>query len=97
MGLLDANMNEMRYGGKGDTQGHICGPFDLLDVESGSVTLERRQRWLAVTLPEQQAREKEALELGIAGSEGGEGGVWALYFGRDEYELPEGTQWGKLH
>ncbi|GIJ87390.1 hypothetical protein Asppvi_006296 [Aspergillus pseudoviridinutans] len=94
--FLDAETNEMRFGGKGDTQGHICGPFDLLDVESGYVTLERRQRWLAVKLPEQQAREKEALELGIAGSEGGVGGSWTLYFDRDEYVLPEGTQWVKL-
>ncbi|KAF7136904.1 hypothetical protein CNMCM5793_006519 [Aspergillus hiratsukae] len=92
--FLDADTNEMRYGGKGDTQGHICGPFDLLDVEDRYITLERRQRWLAVKLPEQQAREKEAVELGIAASE--DGVIGSLYFDRDEYVLPAGTQWVKL-
>jgi hypothetical protein len=94
--FLDAETNEMRYGGKGDSQGHICGPFDLLDFENGYITLERRERWLAVKLPEQQVREKEAVDLGIAGSEYGVGGVWRLYFDRDEYVLPAGTQWVKL-
>ncbi|RHZ43744.1 uncharacterized protein CDV56_101862 [Aspergillus thermomutatus] len=94
--FLDAEANEMRYGGKADTQGHICGPFDLHDAENGYITLERRQRWLAVKLPEQRVREEEALELGIAESEYGGRGLWTLYFDRDEYVLPAGTQWVKL-
>lgn len=73
---------------EGDTQGYIGGPFDLLDVVSGYFTLGQRQRWLAVKLPEQQARE-EVLELGIAESEGRVRGVSMLYFDWDEYVLLE--------
>ncbi|EAW09336.1 uncharacterized protein ACLA_035390 [Aspergillus clavatus NRRL 1] len=62
-------------GGQGESQDHIRGLFDLTNDTERCTTLKGRQRWLAVKLPEQQQKEKEAAELGITVAEDGVQGL----------------------
>lgn len=86
--FLDANTHEMRWGGRPESQGHVCGPFDWTKDEI-NVTLQGWEGWLAVRLPEDEQREAED-ELGI------EHGldVWRLYFDQndDGADLPLGAK-----
>lgn len=66
----------MRWGGKQDSEGHVCGPFDWTKDEE-RITLEGWEGWLAVRLPDD---EKRAKELGMENSQG----LWRLYF--DEHD-----------
>ena len=50
--FVDSATNEIRWGGRQDSEGHICGRFDLT-VDEQYITLEDSQRWLAVRLPEE--------------------------------------------
>ncbi|KAJ5792352.1 uncharacterized protein N7503_008330 [Penicillium pulvis] len=86
--FLDANTHEMRWGGRPDTQGHICGPFDWTKDEQ-RVTLEGWEGWLAVRLPEDELQEQAEKELGIDGRD-----IWRLYFDQndDGANLPEGAK-----
>ncbi|KAJ5104438.1 hypothetical protein NUU61_001785 [Penicillium alfredii] len=81
--FLDAHTHQMRWGGRPDTQGHICGPFDWTrDMQY--VTLEGWEGWLAVRLPDVQADQVEN-----GGSE-----IWRLYFDRRDNgaDLPPGAE-----
>lgn len=87
--FLDANTHEMRWGGRPDSEGHACGPFDWTKDEQ-YVTLEGWEGWLAVRLPEDDAQDETHQELGIA--EGRE--VWRLYFDQNDNgaDLPPGSK-----
>lgn len=87
--FLDANTHEMRWGGRPDSEGHICGPFDWTKDEQ-YVTLEGWEGWLAVRLPEDQSRDVADRELGIVDGQD----VWRLYFDQhdDGADLKPGSQ-----
>lgn len=87
--FLDANTHEVRWGGRPDSEGHVCGPFDWTNDEQ-YVTLEGWEGWLAVRLPEDQSRNLADDELGIV--DGRE--VWRLYFDQndDGADLKPGSQ-----
>lgn len=76
----------MRWGGKQDSEGHICGPFDWTPDEE-RITLEGWEGWLAVRLPDD---EKKAEELGVEGGPG----LWRLYFDQHDNgaDLPPGAE-----
>ncbi|KAJ5653103.1 hypothetical protein N7490_000106 [Penicillium lividum] len=86
--FLDANTHEMRWGGRPESQGHVCGPFDWTKDEQ-HITLEGWEGWLAVRLSEDELQEQAEKELGIAGRD-----VWRLYFDQndDGANLPEGAK-----
>lgn len=77
--FLDAKTHEMRWGGKPDTEGHICGPFDWTKDEQ-YVTLEGWEGFLAVRLEQDDNREQVDSQLGIG--DGRE--VWRLYFDQND-------------
>lgn len=87
--FLDAQTHEMRWGGRPDSQDHVCGPYDWTKDEQ-YVTLEGWEGWLAVRLPEDDARDHSDQELGIV--DGQE--LWRLYFDQndDGADLPPGAQ-----
>ncbi|KAJ6096622.1 hypothetical protein N7486_007368 [Penicillium sp. IBT 16267x] len=86
--FLDANTHEMRWGGRPDSPGHVCGPFDWTKDEQ-YVTLQGWEGWLAVQLPEDELQEQAEKELGIGGRE-----IWRLYFDQndDGANLPVGAK-----
>ena len=77
--FLDAKTHEMRWGGKPDTEGHICGPFDWTNDEQ-YVTLEGWEGFLAVRLEQDDSREQVGSQPGI----GAEHEVWRLYFDQND-------------
>lgn len=81
--FLDANTHEVRWGGRPDSQGHVCGPFDWTKDEQ-YVTLEGWEGWLAVRLPEDESQ--------LVDHDGRE--VWRLYFDQndDGADLRPGSQ-----
>ncbi|KAJ5584282.1 uncharacterized protein N7459_004082 [Penicillium hispanicum] len=87
--FLDANTHEMRWGGRPDSEGHVCGPFDWSKDEQ-YVTLEGWEGWLAVRLPQDEIEAQAEHELGIDNGRG----VWRLYFDQndDGADLPPGAQ-----
>lgn len=87
--FLDVNTHELRWGGRPDSEGHICGPFDWSKDET-YMTLDGWEGWLAVRLPEDDTHDETNQELGI--DEGRE--VWRLYFDQndDGADLPPGAQ-----
>ncbi|PWY85889.1 hypothetical protein BO70DRAFT_378619 [Aspergillus heteromorphus CBS 117.55] len=78
--FLDKETNELRWGGRPDSEGQVCGPFDWTKDEQ-RVTLEGWEGWLAVRLPD--GREEQQNE-----------GIWRVYFDRndDGADLPVGAQ-----
>ncbi|KAJ5272713.1 hypothetical protein N7478_007838 [Penicillium angulare] len=85
--FLDADTHEMRWGGRPDSEGHVCGPFDWTKDEQ-YVTLNGWEGWLAVQLPGDEVH--GPAEHGIVnGSD-----VWRLYFDRndDGADLPPGAK-----
>jgi len=87
--FLDAATHELRWGGRPDTEGHVCGPFDWSKDET-YLTLDGWEGWLAVRLPDDDTRDRTNHELGI--DDGHE--VWRLYFDQndDGADLPPGAQ-----
>lgn len=77
--FLDANTHEMRWGGRPDSEGHVCGPFDWTKDEQ-YVNLEGWEGWLAVRLPEDESRDVADCELGVV--DGRE--VWRLWFDQND-------------
>lgn len=70
--FLDSTTLEMRWGGREDREGHISGPFGLVDDE-GSLMLNGSQKWIAVR--------PASHEKGKAGSDlTGAMEPWRLYF-----------------
>ncbi|PWY68528.1 hypothetical protein BO94DRAFT_540207 [Aspergillus sclerotioniger CBS 115572] len=55
---LDSETNELRYGGRKESESNVCGPFDWSEDEQ-YVTLEGNERWLAVRLAEDARKEQE--------------------------------------
>ncbi|KAJ5093271.1 hypothetical protein N7456_009132 [Penicillium angulare] len=87
--FLDANTHEMRWGGRPDSEGHVCGPFDWTKDEQ-YVTLNGWEGWLAVQLPGDAVQDQAEHGEGIVnGSD-----VWRLYFDRndDGADLPPGAK-----
>jgi hypothetical protein len=92
--FVDSDTNELRWGGRQDSDGHICGPFDLTDDEQ-YITLEDTQRWMAVKLPEDSQKGQEAKASGIVDHDDNCAATWRLYFDRGGGEgayLPAGTE-----
>ncbi|KAJ0415717.1 hypothetical protein BJY00DRAFT_292970 [Aspergillus carlsbadensis] len=93
--FLDSETDEVRWGGKEDTEGHVCGPFDLTDNDA-YLTLDDTQRWMAVQLakdPTVQTGKSSASEYET------HDGVWRLFFDRKETEgndLPAGSRAMKI-
>ena len=87
--FLDADTHEMRWGGRPDSEGHVCGPFDWTKDQQ-FVTLEGWEGGLAVRLPEDVSRDQAEHELEIDGGRE----VWRLYFDQndDGADLPAGSQ-----
>ncbi|KAJ5727514.1 hypothetical protein N7493_005334 [Penicillium malachiteum] len=85
----DAKTQEMRWGGRPDSEGHICGPFDWTSDEL-YLTMEDWEGWLAVRLPEDEAQDQANAELAMF--EGCK--TWRLYFdGNDDgADLPPGAK-----
>lgn len=85
----DAKTHEMRWGGRPDSEGHICGPFDWTKDEQ-YLTMEDWEGWLAVRLPEDEVKEQINAELGMTDARD----IWRLYFdGNDNgADLPPGAQ-----
>ncbi|KAJ5280692.1 hypothetical protein N7478_006064 [Penicillium angulare] len=85
----DAKTHEMRWGGRPDSEGHVCGPFDCTTDEQ-YVTMEGWEGWLAVRLPEDEAEDEAKAELGMVQGRG----IWRLYFdGNDDgADLPAGAE-----
>lgn len=77
--FLDSKTHEMRWGGRPDTEGHTCGPFDWTKDEQ-YVTLEGWEGFLAVRLEQDDTRERVDQQLGIV--DGRE--VWRLYFDQND-------------
>ncbi|KAL2847427.1 hypothetical protein BJY01DRAFT_246794 [Aspergillus pseudoustus] len=87
--FLDSETNEMRWGGRKDTEGHVCGPFDLTDNDA-YLTLDDTQRWMAVQLPGGSTTAQT-----VESSDDSRESAWRLYFDRKETEgddLPAGSQ-----
>lgn len=86
--FLDANTHEVRWGGRPDSEGHVCGPFDWTKDEQ-YVTLEGWEGWLAVRLPEDESRDLADDEGIVDGRE-----VWRLYFDQNDNgaDLKPGSQ-----
>ncbi|KAJ6049874.1 hypothetical protein N7444_006590 [Penicillium canescens] len=87
--FLDANTHEMRWGGRPDTEGHVCGPFDWTKDEQ-YMTLEGWEGWLAVRLPEDDTRDQAETDLEIGNGRE----IWRLYFDQHDNgaDLPPGSQ-----
>ncbi|CEJ60789.1 hypothetical protein PMG11_09347 [Penicillium brasilianum] len=77
--FLDSKTHEMRWGGRPDTEGHTCGPFDWTKDEQ-YVTLEGWEGFLAVRLEQDDTREHVDQQLGVV--DGRE--VWRLYFDQND-------------
>lgn len=83
---LDPQTHEMRWGGKQDSEGNICGPFDWTQDEE-QITLQGWEGWLAVRLPDD---EKNAERLGVENGQE----LWRLYFDQHDNgaDLPPGAE-----
>lgn len=81
---LDSQTHEMRWGGRQESEGNICGPFDWKQDEE-RVILQGWEGWLAVRLGEERAKE--------LGAEDGQD-LWKLCFDEndDGADLPPGTE-----
>lgn len=83
---LDSQTHELRWGGKADTAGNICGSFDWTRDEE-HVTLQGWEGWLALKISDD---EKRSSDLVMADDQE----IWRLYF--DEYDdgadLPPGSE-----
>ncbi|KAJ5992201.1 hypothetical protein N7451_007925 [Penicillium sp. IBT 35674x] len=82
---LDSQTHEMRWGGRQESEGNVCGPFDWTQDEE-RVTLQGWEGWLAVRVLD----EKTAKELG---AEDGQA-LWKLCFDEndDGADLAPGTE-----
>ncbi|KAJ5232445.1 hypothetical protein N7468_005401 [Penicillium chermesinum] len=84
----DAKTHEMRWGGRLDSEGHVCGPFDWTPDEQ-YLTMEGWEGWLAVRLPDDEMQDSTNDVGGVQGHE-----TWRLYFDAndDGANLPPGAQ-----
>ncbi|KAJ5768998.1 hypothetical protein N7520_003557 [Penicillium odoratum] len=82
---LDLQTHEMRWGGRQDSEGNICGPFNWTQDEE-RVTLQGWEGWLAVRVRD----DKRAKELGAEEDQD----LWTLFFDEndDGAGLPPGTE-----
>ncbi|KAJ5721666.1 uncharacterized protein N7483_009600 [Penicillium malachiteum] len=64
--FLDAETHEMRWGGKQESEGQICGPFDWTKDEA-CITLEDWEGWMTVRDPSDETRMKKELDLEDSG------------------------------
>ncbi|CAG8900208.1 unnamed protein product [Penicillium egyptiacum] len=87
--FLDVNTHQMRWGGRPDSEGHTCGPFDWTKDEQ-CITLDGWEGWLAVRLPVDDMRYQAETDLQISGGRE----IWRLYFDQndDGADLPPGSQ-----
>ncbi|OQE92023.1 hypothetical protein PENNAL_c0008G09782 [Penicillium nalgiovense] len=92
--FLDSETNEMKWGGRNESDGHVCGPFNLT-VDGRYITLEDNQKWLAVRLPEVYLGSQRAKAWGLVDDHDSAAPEWTLYFDRSDgiiARLPAGTQ-----
>ncbi|KAJ5811665.1 hypothetical protein N7474_007966 [Penicillium riverlandense] len=97
--FLDSDTNEMRWGGREDSDGHVCGPF-VLTVDEQYIALEDSQMWLAVKLPEDYRKAEEAEGLGVVDHDDNTATRWRLYFDRSDGDspcLPAGAEVMKIY
>lgn len=90
--FVDADTHECRWGGRQDSEGHVCGPFDWSRDEQ-RITLQGWEGWLAVRRPGDEQREQEEDRgLGIVAAD--EQPIWRLYFDEhdDGADLPQDAQ-----
>ncbi|KAJ5810768.1 hypothetical protein N7447_010284 [Penicillium robsamsonii] len=82
---LDLHTHELRWGGKQDSEGNICGPFDWTQDEE-RITLEGWEGWLAVRVDDEKIPE----ELGVENGQE----LWRLYFDQndDGADLPQDAE-----
>ncbi|KAF9252168.1 hypothetical protein DTO013E5_809 [Penicillium roqueforti] len=83
---VDLQTHELRWGGKQDSEGNICGPFDWTQDEE-RITLEGWEGWLAVRVPDD---EKISEVVGVENSQD----LWRLYFDNndDGADLPQDAE-----
>ncbi|KAJ5103014.1 hypothetical protein N7532_003543 [Penicillium argentinense] len=74
---VDANTHEVRWGGRQESQGNLCGPFDWTKDEA-QVLLEGWEGWLAVRVPGDETRIQR--DLGVDDAQG----IWRLYFDQND-------------
>lgn len=86
--FVDAETHECCWGGRQDSEGHVCGPFDWTRDE-GRITLQGWEGWLAVKLREDELQGLEERGLGEESQ-----GIWRLYFDEndDGADLHQGVQ-----
>lgn len=87
--FVDTQTHELRWGGRQDSEGHVCGPYDWSTNEQ-RITLQGWEGWLAVRQLNDVEREQKEQGLGIAGGQG----IWRLYFDEndDGADLPQAAQ-----
>ncbi|CAI7641930.1 unnamed protein product [Penicillium pancosmium] len=85
----DDKTHEMRWGGRPDSEGHVCGPFDWTKDEQ-FLTMEDWEGWLAVRLPKDEAQ----VLVNGASANIDDHETWRLYFdGNDDGAgLPLGSK-----
>ena len=86
---VDSDTHECRWGGRQESEGHVCGPYNWTKDEQ-RITLQGWEGWLAVRLPKDDQREQEERGLEMEGTQG----IWRLYFDEndDGADLHPGTQ-----
>lgn len=77
--FVDAQTHECRWGGRQDSEGHLCGPYDSSSDEQ-RIMLQGWEGWLAVRLRDDEKREQEEQDLGVADGQG----IWRLYFDEND-------------
>ncbi|KAL4876619.1 hypothetical protein BJY04DRAFT_222951 [Aspergillus karnatakaensis] len=86
--FVDQETNEVRWGGRADSEGHVCGPFDLA-VGDEWLVLNDTQRWMAIKGSDAQLPEDSDASYDPSGE------TWQLYFdlsGMEGEDLPSGSQ-----
>ncbi|KAJ5899731.1 hypothetical protein N7495_004475 [Penicillium taxi] len=86
--FLDALTHELRWGGRDESAGQICGPYDWTKDEL-YMTLDGWEGWLAVRLPEDEDQAE-----GDGEDDEITNGRWRLYFDQNDNgaDLPSGAQ-----
>lgn len=77
--FVDSETHECRWGGRQDSEGHVCGPYDWTRDEQ-RITLQGWEGWLAVRQPDGEQAQEELRQGTVPQGQG----IWQLYF--DEHD-----------